>query len=93
MASSAIPLMIRLFNQSNGEARLNMISAVSHFSKIAVPELTKVLTNKDKEIRRSACIALLKIGPPAMSAIPELKKLLSEPGYDVSMAAERAINI
>jgi HEAT repeat protein len=68
-----------------------MIIAVAYFGKLAVPGLTEALNNKDKEIRRGACIALGNIGAQASSAIPALKKLLDEPGYDVSLAAERAI--
>ena len=91
LASPAVPLMIELFNEPNGEARLNMIAAAAHLGKPAVPALTEALYSKDKEIRRGACIALGKIGSQASSAIPALKKLLAEPGYDVSLAAERAI--
>ena len=91
VALPAVPLMIELFNEPNGEARLNMVIAVAHFGKLAVPALAETLNSKDKEIRRGACIALEKIGPQASSAIPALKKLLDEPGYDVSLAAERAI--
>lgn len=91
VALPAVPLMIELFGEPNGEARLNMIIAVAHFGELAVPALTEALNSKDKEIRRGACIALGKIGPQASSAIPALKKLLDEPDYDVSLAAERAI--
>ena len=91
MAKPAIPMMIERFNEPNGEARFNMIVAVAHLGEHAVPALTEALTSQDKDIRRGACIALGKIGPPADAALPVLKTLLDEPGYDVSMAADRAI--
>jgi HEAT repeat protein len=91
LALPALPSIIELFNEPNGEVRLNMIAAVTHFGALAVPELEKSLNSKDKDIRRGACVALGKIGPEAKSALPKLRKLIDEPGNDVSLAADRAI--
>ena len=68
-----------------------MIEAVAHLGVIAVPALAEALKSKDKDIRRGACMALGAIGPQAAPALPELKRLLDEPGYDISLEAERAI--
>jgi HEAT repeat protein len=83
--------MIELFNVNNGEERINIIIAVAHIGKPAIPALTVALNSKDKDIRRGACIALGEIGPQAKSALFSLNQLLHEPGYDVSLEAERAI--
>lgn len=90
-ALPAVPLMVQLFNEPVGEARLNMISAVAHFGKAAVPSLIEALNSTDRDIRRGACVALEKIGPDASSALLQLKKLLGEPGYDGSHDAAYAL--
>jgi len=91
-ATPAIQSMIELFNTPSGEERLNIIVAVAHIGKPAVSALTAALSSKDKDIRRGACIALGEIGPQAKPALFTLNQLLREPGYDVSLEAERAIN-
>jgi len=90
-ALPAIPEMVLLFDEPNGEAQLNNIAAVAHLKEWAVPDLVAALENRNTNIRRGACIALGKIGAPARSALPSLRKLLDEPGFDVSLAAERAL--
>jgi len=91
LAVPAIPVMIHLFNESNGEVRLDIIDSVAYLGKLAVPSLIEALNAGDIDIRRGACMAIEKIGPPAQDAIPELRKLLNEPGYDVSFAAAYAL--
>ncbi len=88
---TSIPRMINLFNEPNGEARASMQDSVANFKEKSVPYLIDALSNKDKDIRRSACVTLRQLGPIAKSAIPALTELLKEPGYDVSMSAQRAI--
>jgi HEAT repeat protein len=90
-ALPGIPTMITWFREPGGEERLNMIEAVAHLGAIAVPALIEALNSKDKDIRRGACMALGAIGPRAVPALPALKRLLDEPGYDVSLEAERAM--
>ncbi len=62
----------------------------------AVPALTKVLANTDQTnslfyLRAAAASALGKIGSPAMSAIPELKKALQE--KDSNLRGQTAVAI
>ena len=86
-----IPEMIERFDVQHGEARLEIISIVAHYKEHAVPYLVESLKSKNIDVRRGACMALRTIGPKAKAALPALKELLSEPGYDVSMKAKRAI--
>jgi HEAT repeat protein len=56
-----------------------------------VPALIRLLGSSSEGDKNSACIALAGMGPAARTALPALKKALSDPSADVRTFAQRAI--
>jgi len=85
-ANQAIPALIEALSDHEEKVRFFASLAFQEMgadASDAVPALTKVLADTDQTnslfyLRAAAASALGKIGPPAMSAIPELKKALQE---------------
>ena len=86
-----IAALINLFDEPNGEARMEVIEAAAAMGEFSVPYLIEALESGNVDKRRGACISLRMMGPIAISAVPALEMLYNEPGYDVSMAAKRAV--
>lgn len=98
-AQSAVPMLIKDFNHTNFQVRLQAVTAVMEIRgkpELAIPALCSVLKDPRYEIRVNALAALNRYGADARSAAPEVLALYqreSAPGgYDlVREAADRAL--
>ena len=68
------------------------IRGLRRAAEAAVPLLVEVLKNGDVETRLQTIIALGEIGPGAIAAVPELRKLLQDQDVSLQMAAKDAID-
>jgi HEAT repeat protein len=66
-------------------------AALGGAAKPAVPELIRLLDDKDDDIRKTAARALGSIGPEAQDAIPGLIKHLSDRNQDVCVSSAEAL--
>jgi HEAT repeat protein len=78
----------KALKDENPDVRKNAISSLGLLrgkSKKAVPDLADVMkTETDKKIRKSACYALVEIGPDAEAATPTLISLLNDSAFWIS---------
>jgi HEAT repeat protein len=65
--------------------------ALSNIGVEAAPALGEALTHEKARVRFQAALALERIGPEAKAAIPQLKKLLSDPATGVRTQAMDAL--
>ena len=78
----------------NGAIRLKASQLLARMAseQNAMPLLVKTLRNKDGRIRKHGALALAEIGSPALSATPDLQKLLTkDPDAEVRTAAALAL--
>jgi HEAT repeat protein len=81
MGGSAIQSVKDALQNATGHRRVNLASILYWLKKDlanALPAFTKSLTHKEVSVRRSAALALGKMGAPAQSALPELARLLDD---------------
>jgi len=79
-----------LSNLNNGVAD-SAWNALAKIGRPAVPWLVKGLQGEAGSVQVYASRALERIGPPAVDALPALRKLLSSGNRDIAKAAEKAI--
>jgi HEAT repeat protein len=77
-ALRAVPLLVEASNDSDKEVASLALQALAQISVESVPVLVKHLESNDPAMRISAATALGKLGPKAIEAVPELRKLLGD---------------
>ena len=101
-ANKAVPALIETLKDGNQDVRFHAVLALKEMgadASNAVPGITKVLntglgspTNSSFYLQAAAAMALGKIGPPAIGALPDLKTALQvsyqdPPGFQNSGAS------
>ena len=90
-AKTAIPALIKLFKDEDGEVRWAASSALGQIGPAAISPLMELLSDKIKEVRRAAALAFCYIGPAAKFAVPALTKSLKDNDAAVRCSAARAL--
>ena len=91
--------LVRLLDDSNDEVRYSVIlllGRVSADKSAAVAGLVRALTTQGAEedpiyIRQGAAYVLGKIGPAAQAAVPELTRVMRDPGFGAQPEAAVAL--
>jgi HEAT repeat protein len=90
LGPEAAPALIKALG--NPQTRPNALLALTRMGAPAVPSLLSVIaTSADAQTRKGAINVLLKIGPDASSAAPQLLGLLDDPDPAIRAAAARAL--
>ncbi|KST63824.1 HEAT repeat domain-containing protein [Mastigocoleus testarum] len=83
---------IQQLKTADEEQRSGLIESLAGLGSSAVPDLMNALQDKDPAIRKSAAIALGKIGKDANAAVPALKKVLDDKDFQVRSSAMQALS-
>ncbi len=86
--------VMQAVNGPNGAIRLKASRLLARMvsEQDGIPLLVETLQNKDGRIRKNGALALAEIGSPALSATPDLQKLLAkDPNAEVRTAAALAL--
>jgi HEAT repeat protein len=67
------------------------LAALETYPDTTVLVLIEGLRNPDIRLRRAAAAGLVRFGPDARPALPELRRALSDPDQDLRIAAAEAI--
>ena len=79
--------------KASEKALVEIAGRIGPLAKAAVPVLTEALRSaEDKDVRRSAALALAKIGPAAKSSVPALTMALGDDNPKVREASARALD-
>jgi hypothetical protein len=82
-AQAALPALIRRFNHTNKNVRFYAVSAVMHIGgdpEVVIPALTGALKDSNVDVRWNALSGLSRFFSRARSAVPEISKMLNDPG-------------
>ena len=82
-AAPALPNLIRRFTHTNSEVRFNAVSAVMYIGGdpgVVVPALTSALKDSSVNVRWNALVGLSGLGTRARPAVPEILKMVDDPG-------------
>ncbi|HOY60753.1 MAG TPA: HEAT repeat domain-containing protein, partial [Verrucomicrobiota bacterium] len=82
-AQAALPVLFRNFTHTNGDVRFYAVSAVMHIGGepgVVVPALTGALKDQSVNVRWSALVGLSMFAGRARPAVPEILKMLNDPG-------------
>jgi len=95
-ATSLIASVSQILSHEKAEVRvaaLNAFVAIEKTPELLAGRLTDALDDKEWEVRRSAGVALGKLGPNAKNAVPKLFRLLSmDEDRDFASSALKEIN-
>lgn len=72
-------LLDQLQHSTEVRARLRAVEAIAHYEEAAVPSLRRLLDHEDQRVRCYACSALIRLGPHAREATPDLVAIVSDP--------------
>ncbi len=72
-------LLDQLQHPREAGARLRAAEALAQYGEHAVPSLRRLLVHRDELVSSYACIALLRMGPRAAPAVPDLIRLGGNP--------------
>jgi HEAT repeat protein len=88
-----IELSRKILELLSGSSRDRMAAAAAleRIGPAAVPALAELLRDPGAGVRRSAAVALGRIGPEAAAAVPALVELLRDPAADVRLSAAAAL--
>ncbi|QEG22166.1 HEAT repeat domain-containing protein [Mariniblastus fucicola] len=89
------PVDLLLSLLKNKSTRLTAIECLGGFGEAAaeaVPALIEFLDDEELANCETAALTLKSIGPPAVAALPKLKKLLQHEDYLITVAAQEAID-
>ena len=93
--SSALPALTIALTDADPSVRAWSAQAIGHIgaeAASAVAALVLLLENENEGSRNSACIGLRGVGPAAGSALPALRRALSDSSDDVRRFARLAID-
>lgn len=82
-AQAALPALIGRFTHTNSEVRFYAVSAVMDIRgepAVVVPALTSALKDSSVNVRWNALVGLSHFGGRARPAVPEILKMLNDPG-------------
>jgi hypothetical protein len=82
-AQAALPVLIKRFTHTNREVRFYAVSAVMNIGgepALVVPALTGALKDSSVDVRWNALSGLGRLGSRARPAVPEVLKMLNDPG-------------
>ena len=95
-AASLIASVSQLASHEKTDVRvaaLNALAAIEKTTELLTGRLTQALEDKEWEVRRSAGVALGKLGPNAKNAVPKLFRMLSsDEDRDFASSALKEIN-
>lgn len=77
---SLAELLDELQHPREGGARVRAVEALAQYGEHAVPALRGLLGDEDQLVRSYACVALVRIGPGAEAALPDLVNLGGDQG-------------
>jgi hypothetical protein len=97
-AQAALPVLIQDFTHTNDQVRFYAVSAVMHIGgepDVVIPPLTSALKDADVSVRWNALVGLERFGSRARSVVPEIAKMLNDPGMvgtsSITQAVETAL--
>lgn len=105
-SDQVLPTLIAALDDRDSAVRLAALDAISPWSQLfspygvsplgnyreaAVPAITKVLKDRDAEVREHAAGALFAVGPPAQAAVPALIEALADRNARVRREAAWAL--
>jgi hypothetical protein len=82
-AQAALPVLIRDFTHTNGSLRFYAVSAVMDIGgepAVVIPALMSALKDPSVDVRCNALAGLNRFGSVARPAVPEILKMLNDPG-------------
>jgi hypothetical protein len=82
-AKPALPNLIRRFTHTNSNVRFCAVSAVMYIGgepSVVVPALTSALQDPSVDVRWNALVGLSGFGTRARPAVPEILKMVDDPG-------------
>jgi HEAT repeat protein len=68
-------LLNQLEHSDNGTGRIRAAESIARYGERAVPPLRKLLHHRDGLERDYACLALVRLGPAAATAVPDLMEI------------------
>jgi hypothetical protein len=94
-AQAALPVLIRDFTHTNGEVRFYAVSAVMRIGgdpAVVIPALTGALKDSNVNVRWNALVGLEGFGSRARPIVPEIEKMLNDPGMVGTHSITQAVN-
>ncbi len=82
-ATPAVPALLKRFSHTNADVRFYAVSAVMSIRGepgVVVPALTSALKDSNVNVRWNALVGLSMFGSVARPAVPEILKMLNDPG-------------
>ncbi len=77
---SLAELLGQLQHPREAGARLRAAEALAEYGEYAVPALRRLIVDGDALVRSYACVALVRMGPRAAAAVPDLIEIGRNPG-------------
>ena len=72
-------LLNRIEHADGPTERLRAAEEIARFGDLAVPGLCGLLRHEDQRVQSHACLALIRMGPAAERAIPQLSRMACDP--------------
>jgi HEAT repeat protein len=90
-ATPAVPALMDLLGENDANVHGRAADALAKIGPEAVPALIKALSDPVAAKRKAATWALGKMGPGATAAVPDLRRLASDPSPLVASGAQQAL--
>jgi HEAT repeat protein len=92
--ADVLPTALDLLKQPAGSAAaIELLGRMGPAAAGGVPALTKMLADRNANVRLSVIYALGRIGPPAKSAVPALLKQLNDPDPTIGYGALKTLRV
>jgi hypothetical protein len=95
-AQAALPVLIRHFTHTNNDVRFYAVSAVMSIGGepgVVIPALTSALKDPSVPVRWNALVGLSRFGSRGRPAVPEIIKMLNDPGMSGSSSITQQVAI